>query len=180
MKTSKLLLGLGAGFLASGALYAAFRPQPAPLATVPSVDMARYGGTWYEIASFPQRFQRGCQCTQAQYTLKEGYVEVKNTCHKNGRLTGITGKAFPVAGSHNTKLKVQFFWPLRGDYWILDLDPDYAHVLVGTPDRKSLWILARATTLPAPVFQQLVQRAQQLGFDTTMLQKTDQSCAEKQ
>ncbi|AKQ46645.1 hypothetical protein TH63_15075 [Rufibacter radiotolerans] len=180
MKTSKLLLSLGAGLLASGALYAALRPQPAPLPTVSSVDLARYAGTWHEIASFPQRFQRGCQCTTAQYTLKEGYVEVRNTCRKNGKRTGITGKAFAVEGSHNAKLKVQFFWPLRGDYWILGLASDYSHALVGTPDRKSLWILARATTLPAPIYRQLVQQAQQLGFDTALLQKTDQSCKEEQ
>ncbi|RNI30018.1 hypothetical protein EFA69_10880 [Rufibacter immobilis] len=182
MKKSTLFSGLGVGALGFGALYVATRPKPAPLPTVPSVDLARYAGKWYEIAAFPQRFEKGCHCTTAQYTLKEGYVEVRNSCRKNGPngpLKETVGKAFPVEGSHNAKLKVQFFWPFKGDYWILSLAPDYSHVLVGAPDRQYLWILARTRHLDQTAYDQLVQDAQGLGFDTRKLRKADQRCPDR-
>ena len=99
------------------------------LKTVQNVDLNKYSGKWYEIASYPQRFQKGCHCTTAEYTLSEkGYVIVINRCKKdsiNGKQPFIQGKAFVVKNSGNAKLKVQFFWPFRGKYWIIDLSNDY-------------------------------------------------------
>jgi lipocalin len=95
------------------------------LQTVPEVDLQRYAGKWFEIASYPQSFQRGCTCTTATYTLsEEGFVVVENQCNKgatDGPVSYIKGKAFVQEDSGNAKLKVQFFWPLRGKYWIIDL-----------------------------------------------------------
>ncbi|GGK87686.1 lipocalin family protein [Rufibacter glacialis] len=182
MRKSLVFAGIGLGLLALGGLYLGFRPKPAPLPTVPTVDLYRYAGKWYEIAAFPNRFQKGCHCTTAVYTPKEGYVEVRNSCRKgsaNGKLDGVIGKAFPVEGSHNAKLRVQFFWPFRGDYWILSLAPDYSHVLVGAPDRQYLWILARTPQLDEAAFRHLVQEAERLGFDSSRLVKSDQSCQDK-
>src|SRR4051812_25046215 len=92
-----------------------------PLETVPHVDLNKYAGKWYEIASYPQRFQKGCNCTTAEYTLSEkGYMIVENRCNKdsvNGKQSYIKGKAFVVENSGNAKLKVQFFWPFTGKYW---------------------------------------------------------------
>ena len=93
-----------------------------PLQSVSSVDLKKYAGKWYEIASFPQRFQKGCHCTTAEYTLSEkGFVIVENRCRK-GSVTGkesyIKGKAFVTPNSNNAKLKVQFFWPFTGKYSI--------------------------------------------------------------
>ena len=90
------------------------------LQTVPNVDLNKYAGKWYEIASYPQRFQKGCHCTTAEYTLSEkGYVIVENRCNRNsvtGKESYIKGKAFVEEGSGNAKLKVQFFWPFKAKY----------------------------------------------------------------
>jgi apolipoprotein D and lipocalin family protein len=173
---------IGAGLAALGTTYLLLTrdEEYAPLATVPAVDLNRYAGKWYEIAAFPQRFQRGCHCTTADYKVNpEGYVEVFNVCRKNkptGKLKNIRGKAMPVAGSQNSKLKVQFFWPFTGDYWILALAEDYSYALVGTPDRKSLWILSRRPVLDPNIYQRLVQNAAAKGFNVNQLQLTDQRC----
>ncbi len=90
--------------------------------TVKQVDLERYMGRWYEIASFPNWFQNDCYCTMAEYELKGDHVSVRNSCRKGssqGKLDLATGKAYPVSGSNNSRLKVQFFWPFKGDYWIL-------------------------------------------------------------
>ena len=174
-------LFIGGALLAGAAAFIAFKPsRNKPLETVPFVDLKQYMGTWYEIASFPQRFQKGCHCTKAEYSLNaEGYVEVKNTCRKNsptGDLKGITGKAFVVDKETNAKLKVQFFRPFKGDYWILELAPNYSYAVVGTPDRKYLWILSRGPKMNQEVYNNLVTRMQQKGFDISKLQITDQVC----
>lgn len=171
-----------AALLLTGVLYTALAPEPAPLLTVPAVDLPRYMGKWYEISAFPQRFQEGCHCTTAQYALKAGYVEVLNSCLKGsarGKVDTAIGKAFVVAGSNHAKLRVQFFWPFKGNYWILYLDAAYSRALVGSPDRQYLWILARTRELDAHTYQQLVQKAQQLGFDTSKLRLSDQSCPDR-
>jgi len=87
------------------------------LEVVQQVDLGRYAGTWYEIASFPQRFQRGCENTKAVYALRQdGTVEVMNSCFRNNRVDAIKGKAWVVDTATNAKLKVSFFWPFRGEY----------------------------------------------------------------
>lgn len=152
----------------------------APLETVPNVDLNRYTGRWYEIAALPQRFEKGCHCVYAEYTLNpEGYVEVNNYCRKGGpegKLDKAEGKGFPVEGSSNSKLRVQFFWPFRGDYWILELDPEYRHVLVGSPDRESLWILSRTPKINQDTYNRLIQLAEQKGFPVEKMRLMDQSC----
>ena len=98
-----------------------FSTMAQPLKTVPYVDLNRYAGLWYEIASYPQRFQQGCHRTTAEYTLSDkGYVIVENRCNRDsvdGKQSYIRGKAFVQKNSGNARLKVQFFWPFRGDYY---------------------------------------------------------------
>lgn len=148
-------------------------PQP-----VASVDLKRYTGRWYEIASFPQRFQRGCHCTTADYTLSDkGYIIVENRCNKdsvNGKLSYIKGKAFVEENSGNAKLKVQFFWPFRGKYWIFDLADDYSYAVVGHPNREYLWILSRTRSMDEKVYNQILERIAEKGFDVSRLVKTVQ------
>lgn len=141
---------------------------------VAQVDLARYMGTWYEVAKFPNRFQRGCLCTTATYALRpDGKVSVINRCETlGGKGKESRGWAKVVDPATRAKLKVTFFWPFFGDYWILDLDPGYRHVLVGTPNRKYLWILAREPRLDEASYRALVDRAAQLGFDVSRLEKT--------
>ncbi|MDX5482627.1 MAG: lipocalin family protein [Hymenobacteraceae bacterium] len=178
-KTTKTILTLGA-LLVGAAVIRSRSRKHAPLETVPSVDLSRYEGRWYEIAALPQRFEKGCHCVYAEYRKHpDGYVEVYNSCRKGGpegEAEGVQGKAFPVEGSSYSKLKVQFFWPFRGDYWILELDPDYQHVLVGSPDRDSLWILSRTPTLDSAIYNLMVQQARSKGFPVEQLRKTDQRC----
>ncbi len=149
-----------------------------PLPTVTDVNVERYMGTWYEIASFQTTFQKGCECTKAEYKLSQdkSFIEVFNSCIKKGKPSNILGKAFPVEGSGNAKLKVQFFWPFKGDYYIIDLAPDYSYAMVGHPNRDYLWILCRNPVMEDSVFQKLVLKAKALGFDTSKLLLTVQKC----
>lgn len=150
------------------------------LEVVPSVDVERYTGTWYEIASYPNRAQRKCTCTKAEYTLTgKGYVKVRNTCERKGKLAGIRGKAFVVPGTNNAKLKVQIFWPLKADYWVIDLASDYSYAAVSTPNRKNLWILSRTPQLGERTYQQILDRVKAKGLDINKLVRTVQRCPDR-
>lgn len=149
------------------------------LQPVPYVDLKKYAGKWFEIASFPQRFQKNCNCTTAEYTLtNKGYVIVENRCKKDsidGRESYIKGKAFVEENSGNAKLKVQFFWPFKGKYWIIDLASDYSYAVVGHPNRKYLWILSRTAQMDDATYQQIVARIKDKGFDITKIKITKQA-----
>lgn len=148
------------------------------LQTVSNVDLNKYAGKWFEIASFPQRFQKRCHCTTAQYTpTDKGYLIVENRCNKdsvNGKESYIKGKVFVVENTGNAKLKVQFFWPFKGDYWVIDLADDYSYAVVSNPDKKSLWILSRTSKMDAVVYQNIITRLKEKGFDLTKLIMTEQ------
>ena len=144
-----------------------------PLDTVESVDLERYAGTWYEIARLPNSFQKDCWNSTAEYQIIDSEtIRVINRCEEDsvgGEIDDVTGKAWVVEGSGNAKLKVSFFWPFKGDYWILLLDDDYRWVAVGTPSREYLWIMARE---PYPSYLPLDWIKQELrkkGFDVTKL-----------
>ena len=151
---------------------------------VPSVDLERYVGTWYEQAHLPLFFQRNCVAnTTAQYALREGgRIDVVNQCDDaDGRRIEATAIAHRV-GDSTSKLEVRFapaflsFLPMVwGDYWILDLDPDYRWAIVGSPDRKYLWFLTREQAFPGDRLDALVARAQDMGFDTSKLIRTVQT-----
>jgi apolipoprotein D and lipocalin family protein len=146
---------------------------------VDEVDLDRYLGRWYEIASFPQRFQRGCVASMATYTRRgDGRIGVVNECRDgsfDGELRRAEGVAW-VADEEESlaKLKVQFFWPFRGDYWIIELDPDYRCAAVGHPSRNYLWILARTPTLDPVLYRALSARLESQGYDLTRLRLTPQ------
>lgn len=148
------------------------------LQTVPNVDLKKYSGKWYEIASFPQRFQKGCHCTTAEYTLTDkDYVIVENRCKRDsvkGKQSYIKGKAFIEKNSGNAKLKVQFFWPFKGKYWIIDLANDYSYAVVGHPNRNYLWILSREPRMDETVYAQILSRLKENGFDLNKIKKTVQ------
>lgn len=136
-----------------------------PLATVDKVDLNRYAGLWYQIAYFPFRFQpKDAKLTTAEYTMhSDGYVTVKNTAYKDFEgtqvMSDITGKAFIADKKTNAKLKVQFFWPFKGDYWIILLDEkDYQWAVVSAPNRNYLWILARQPLMEKGLYDSLVQQ----------------------
>lgn len=146
------------------------------LETVAKVDVQRYMGRWYEIASFPQSFQKGCSCTVAEYKLLEnGKVSVTNSCNIDGKMKVANGKAWVTDKSTNAKLKVSFFWPFSGKYWIIDLADDYSYAVVGHPNRKYLWILSRTPQMDKQQYEGILERIRAKGFDTTQLQVTVQS-----
>ena len=132
--------------------------------TVKSVDLQRYSGTWYEQASYPQFFEKGCTNVKATYTSKNGYIEVFNQSIKKGKPNNIKGKAFVVENSGNAKLKVQFFWPFKGNYWIIGLADDYSWALVSDPNRKTLWILSRTPKMDVVLYNSLINKLVEKGF----------------
>ncbi len=146
------------------------------LETVSYVDLNKYVGKWYEIASYPQYFQKGCNCTTAEYTLSEkGFVIVENRCNKdsiNGKQSYIKGKAFVEKGSGNAKLKVRFFWPFSAKYWIIDLASDYSYAVVSHPNKKFLWILSRTAKMNDTLYQNILTRLKSKGFDLSKLRTT--------
>ena len=148
-----------------------------PVASVASVDLLRYTGKWFEIASFPMFFQRNCiGDTTAEYALRtDGEVSVTNRCRTESGFDEAIGRAWPVEGSSNSRLKVSFFWPFRSDYWIIGIDPDYRWAVVGNPNRKYLWILSRATELPKDQLNAALQAATSQGYDLAQLRFTQQS-----
>ncbi len=148
-----------------------------PLETVKQVDVKRYMGKWYEIASFPQSFQKGCACTTAEYELLEnGKVKVLNCCYlpEKDKMKTAEGKAWITDKNTNAKLKVQFFWPFSGKYWIIDLADDYSYAVVGHPNREYLWILSRTPEMATETYNAIIKKVSAKGFDTTMLKKTQQ------
>lgn len=154
-----------------------------PLQAVGSVELPRYLGTWYEIASYPQRFQEGCTATTATYSLRDdGKISVLNRCRKgglDGELDEAQGRARVVDAQTNAKLEVSFFGPFWGDYWIIDLDEDYRWAVVGHPGRDYLWILAREPQLDEEVYAGILERLrEEHQYDTTRLVETLQPVAE--
>ncbi len=142
--------------------------------TVPKVDLSRYMGTWYEIARYPNNFQQECRESTATYTLREdGRVAVVNRCSTNSGNKEARGTAKVVDHTTNAKLKVSFFWPFYGDYWILNLGDDYDYAVVGTPDRKYLWILSRTPEMEATLYETLLAKIQAQGFEPGRLLKED-------
>jgi apolipoprotein D and lipocalin family protein len=144
-----------------------------PLPVVSKVELSRYLGTWYEIARYPNRFQRDCFGSTATYSLREdGDIKVVNTCRKgspDGPIDSIEGKAWVVDEATNAKLKVRFFWPFSGNYWIIGLGSDYEYAIVGDPSRDYLWILSRTPTLDDAALQKILDQLPTLGYDPAKL-----------
>lgn len=140
-----------------------------PVNTVPYVDLNRYMGRWYEIASYPQWFEKGLTGVSALYTLKDGCVEVFNSGYKNGELQKVRGIARVVEDSGNAKLRVSFFRPFYGKYWIINLADDYSWVVVSNPKRSTLWILCRTKTMNTTQYQTILAKLKTEGFDISKL-----------
>lgn len=150
------------------------------LKSVDSVDINKYTGTWYEILRLPNRFERGLKCITANYSLRaDGRINVVN----RGRMISdphktdeANGKAWIPDPSKPAQLKVSFFWPFSGKYWILYLDPDYKYVLVGEPSLKYLWILSRTPQLEESAIEDLLNKARDMGYDTKPVIRVEHDC----
>lgn len=171
-----VLLTIGAFAQAS-----AIKLQPV---TVPSVDLKRYSGTWYEIARYPNKFQKDCAGNvTANYSLKDdGNIAVVNNClKKDGKPSSATGDAKIVDKATNAKLKVRFapgflsFLPnVWGDYWVINLAPDYSYAVVSDPKRKYLWVLNRTPQMDVATYESVLRTVEQQGFMPNKLIKTSQ------
>lgn len=151
------------------------------LTTVPDVDLNKYAGKWYEIARLPNSFEKGLVCCTAEYGLRpDSKISVTNTGQKEnepGKIQSVTGKAWIPDKKEPGRLKVQFFWPFTGGYYIFHLDKEnYQYVLVGTPSRKFLWLLAREPKIEESLYQQLVEIARKNDFAVESLIKVRQDC----
>lgn len=150
-----------------------------PLQAVSEVDLNRYTGTWYEIASYPQSFQEGCTGTTAHYRLrKDGQIAVTNRCFRgslDGEETVAEGFARVMDERTRAKLEVSFFRPFWGEYWIIELGDDYEYAVVGHPSRDYLWILARKPQLDEATYQALLTRVSEVhGYPLDRLEQTVQ------
>jgi len=149
-----------------------------PLTVVSAVDPERYLGRWYEIARFENGFEKNCEGVTADYTRRDdGLISVANTCRKgapDGKLKVANGKAKIIDTETNAKLKVNFFGPFWGDYWIIDLADDYSRSIVGEPSGRYLWILSRTPTITDQSRADALSKLQAFGYNTSALYFTQQ------
>jgi lipocalin len=154
-------------------------PQKTP-SVVSTVDLNRYMGMWYEIARLPNYFERKLKCTSANYTLRDdGRITVLNKGYyltDPQKSTSARGVAWIPDRNSPAKLKVQFFWPFSGDYWIMELDKEYRYVLVGDPSHKYLWILAREKEMDEQTYNMLLSKAVENGYDVKSIIRIEQDC----
>jgi len=166
-------------FLIAIMMFSSANSQKSP-SVVSSVDLNRYKGLWYEIARLPNFFERKLKCTSATYTLRDdGRITVLNKGNYLSdpkKSTSSTGVAWIPDKKYPAKLKVQFFWPFSGDYWIIDLDKEYKYVLVGGPSAKYLWILAREKRMDDSTYNMLLQKAVENGYDVKTIIRVEQDC----
>lgn len=152
----------------------------APLTPIAALDVPRYMGTWYEIAKYPNWFQKKCaSSTSATYSLQtDGQVQVLNRCKTaSGEWSEALGMARQIGRANSPRLQVRFapawlsFIPMVwGNYWIIDLDPQYQWVVISEPNREYLWILSRTPELPAATYQSLLNTLAAKGFDLQRIQ----------
>lgn len=146
------------------------------LPTADYVDVNRFIGKWYAIHSLPQFFTRNCNAQTAEYgIINEQTISVKNTCIKSRKNTVIKGQAVVKNAATNAELIVTFnsfftrLFRVKGDYNVIKLDKDYKYVLVGSKNRKSLWIMSRSPSLPKDIYEEYSQYAKELGFPVEKL-----------
>ena len=180
---NRKVVAAGLLVLFAALLVRAERKEKEPLRVVPTVDLPRYAGLWYEVARLPNRFEEKCAGdVTAEYTVKgAGRLKVVNRCRKqDGRLTEAVGDAkLADKAGPNSRLKVRFapgflsFLPfVWGDYQIIELAPDYTYAVVGAPDRKYLWVLSRTPQMDEATYQRLTEAARSQGFDVSRLIRT--------
>lgn len=152
-------------------LFTACSSKNPPLQTVQKVELNKYLGSWYEIARYEHFFEKDCKNVTANYSMmNEETIKVINRCTKiqTNEKKEAKGRAYAIDES-NSKLKVSFFRPFYGDYWVLMLDENYKYAVVGTPSREYLWILARTSKLDEKIKNEILQKLPTLGFETSKL-----------
>jgi apolipoprotein D and lipocalin family protein len=152
---------------------------PEELPTVKKLDLDKYQGKWYEIARLPNGFEKNLKCTTAEYTFKKnGKIRVLNKGFSmtKEKYKKAEGTAWVPAQAYPARLKVSFFGPFAGNYYVIELDENYAYALVGDPSRKYLWILSRTPQLDNKIYEHLVATAKAQGFPVDELIKVTHDC----
>ncbi len=145
---------------------------PEEIKTAEGVDIIRYMGVWHEIARLPNSFENAdLRNVKAAYMLdSDGTVRVVNSgIDADGKRRCAEGRAYAPDKSDFSKLRVSFFWPFHGDYYILELAPDYSWALVGGRDKRYLWVLSRSASLPETTLSRILGLARRRGYDTSKL-----------
>jgi apolipoprotein D and lipocalin family protein len=149
------------------------------LQVVDQLDLNKYQGLWYEIARLPNSFEKKLDRVTAHYSIRpDGKIKVLNKGYlirDPSKYKQATGVAWVSDAKQPAKLKVRFFWPFSGKYWVIALDKDYRYALVGDPSRKYLWVLNRTKTLDENIYQQLMNTAREKGFDTSKIIRVNQN-----
>ncbi len=164
------------GLISFAALWASGAYAQPPLTTVSAIDLNRYAGRWFEVARLPMWFERNCQGDiTATYTLRsDNRIDVINRCRTEKGAISAKGIAEVPDPDHPAQLRVRFApdwlaWlpVVWGDYWVIELDPEYRWVMVGAPSRDYLWILSRSPQLDPAIITRLKRSASALGFDVS-------------
>ncbi|MDN3588399.1 lipocalin family protein [Pedobacter aquatilis] len=139
---------------------------------VTKLDLKKYAGTWYSLYSIPTIFDKGSRETTTKYTLnKDGFYNVLTTYKKpnDEKVYSRNSKMFPSEDGNNGELQAQFVWPIKVDYWIIELAEDYSYVVVGHPDHKFLFIMSRTQTMPKKTHDEIVARCKAKGYEVAKL-----------
>ena len=167
-----------AGPATATATAAGYRDTAAPLGVLANLDLARYLGKWYEIARFPNRFERGCQGVTAEYSQRaDGTIKVLNTCREgapDGPARSAEGSAKVVAPGKLTVGFVSWLPFAKGDYWVLYVDAGYSFAVVGEPSGKTGWVLSRGPALAPAKWDKALSVLASMGYDTTKLERVAQ------
>lgn len=159
-------------FLCSLLLLVSFYSPADKNVPVAKVDLKKYSGTWYSLYSIPTLFDKGSRETTTKYTLNEdGYFDVLTTYKKPGdeKIHAVNSKIFPNENDESAKMKAQFIWPIKVDYWVIELANDYSYVVVGHPDHKFLFIMSRSPKMPKKTYEEIVERCRAKGYEVSKL-----------
>jgi len=137
-----------------------------PNKSVGKVDLKRFSGTWYSLYSIPTMFDKGSRETTTHYNLtSDSYYDVTTTCREeNNKIRTVHSKIFPAKETHDGQMKAQFIWPIKVDYWLIDVAPDYSWAVVGHPDHRFLFIMSRKPQMDKKLYQQLVAKCKSMGY----------------
>ena len=170
--TARILLA--AAFLLSGCQSA---PQQ-PLAQAPSVDLARFMGDWYVIASIPTFIERDAYNAVESYRIApDGAIETTFTFREggfDGKPRRYTPRGFVFDHESNAVWGMQFVWPLKADFRIIHLAPDYSHTVIGREKRDYVWIMARTPSMPSEDYERILRQLAAQGYDVARIGRVPQ------
>jgi len=142
-----------------------------PNKTVSKVDLKNFSGTWYSLYSIPTLFDKGSRETTTHYNLNsDGYYDVLTTCREeDNHIRTVHSKIFPAKDTRDGQMKAQFIWPIKVDYWLIDLAPDYSWAVVGHPDYRFLFIMSRKPHMDKKLYDEIVARCKAMGYPVEKL-----------